>query len=458
MPPSSASLWFRSTAFRLFLLQMAVLATALVGASVGGWFVTRNVALADARDHVLMEYDAVVSDIGAGGADRAASVVAARTRLPGAFEYGLHPPGGGGSSTGELPRLEPGLRTVAEAGIVGHSTDKGQLLAFTGLLPDGSVFTVAEDMDRAEALRRNLLRTLFVWDGLALLVSLLLGLLLTRRALSRMNRINAALDRVAAGDLSARIDVGSTARTDMDDLSRGVNHALDQINHLVGALRQVSAEVAHDLRTPLSHVRQRLELARTATTAEARDAAIDGARTGLAAALAVFDAMLRLAEIRAGAARERFASLALDEVAADVVDAWRADIEAAGGAVLLEAPEPCPMTGDAELLVQALSNLMENALRHGRSPTMVTVSAGRGFVELCVRDHGQGIAEARREAALRPFGRLDPARTTPGSGLGLPIVAAVARLHGGEMRLENADPGLCVRLRFATNVPDASQD
>ena len=197
----------------------------------------------------------------------------------------------------------------------------------------------------------------------------------------------------------------------------------------------------------------RLDAAATAATPELRNAALQSANDGIDRALRMFDAMLRLAEIDAGAARarSRFAAVDLTDLTDRVADAYRAELEASGRILIVQIAECSVVEGDADLLTQALANLLENALKHSRAGVTVTVRlvGEPDGIRLSVEDDGPGIPPEMFEVAVRPFSRLDPARAAPGTGLGLAITAGVARLHGGRLLLEDARPGLRVTMLLA---------
>ena len=207
---------------------------------------------------------------------------------------------------------------------------------------------------------------------------------------------------------------------------------------------------AHDLRTPLTHVRQQLDLAAAATTPDASKEAIRLAQTKIDDVLRMFEATLRLAEIEAGAARARFTSVNLAEVVERVTDAYRPDIESAGHPFVVRPLDAATVTGDSDLIAQALSNLLENALRHTPPQTLIMVRLVRDDVvtRLEVVDSGPGVASPDRERITEPFVRLDASRSSPGAGLGLSIVDAIARLHDARLVLDDARPGLRVSLEW----------
>lgn len=466
MLPFPSRGWSRSTSVRIALIQAGLLVVAIGGAGLGGWLTTRGLAERDARDRISLEIDAVSHELSSEGLQAAVAAVAARAERPGALEYRLETRSGAVVAGDLTPGPASDGWSVLDVvdGTPGFE-GKEKLLIRTQTLADGSRLVVGEDLGRAEGLRDGLFRTFLTWGLASLVAGLVVSLLLIRRALARMDDLVRTVARVAGGDLTARAAADAPASgsgDDIDQLAEGVNQMLDRIDQLVGAVRRVSADVAHDLRTPLSHVRQKLEIASSAPTVEARTAAIAAASEGVTAALRVFDAMLRLAAIDAGGSKTRFASVDLDEVADRVVDAYRPEIESSGRTLKLVLAGGSRLTGDGDLLAQALANLLENALKHSRPGAEIDVIVHQDVEasNLIVQDDGPGIPLDLIQTALRPFARLDTARSTPGTGLGLPIADAVARLHGGSLTLETSGPGVRAILRFPihgwVSVPDGS--
>jgi signal transduction histidine kinase len=243
-------------------------------------------------------------------------------------------------------------------------------------------------------------------------------------------------------------------RDDTDDLSEAVNHMLGRINLLMQNVRLVSADIAHNLRTPLTRVGQKLNaLRRRHAGAPGLADDIETIHGDLAEALRTFDAMLRLAEIESHGPRT-VEAIDLARLAQQVGEAYRPDAEESGRRLDVSA-EPASATGDPDLVVQAAANLLDNALRHTPPGTRVVLATGfeAGQSFLSVRDDGPGIDEAHRAMVLERFVRLQASQSGSGTGLGLAIVAAVAKRHHARLDLMDRAPGLEVRIRFP--APDA---
>jgi signal transduction histidine kinase len=322
------------------------------------------------------------------------------------------------------------------------------------VIPGGYRLLVGRDISDAAAFRSEV-RTTLLWAGLiALGIGLIGGTVMSRNLLRRVEQVNRTSERVMAGNLSDRVPLHGT-KDEFDQLAANLNRMLDQIERLMTAMREVTDDVAHDLRTPLSRLRTRLEHALAipsgadpsggASQAEAIRAAIDEADR----LLATFNALLRIAELESGAHLDQATPIDLSEVARSAAELYEPVADEKGFALSVVTEPGVRMSGDWHLLSQALANLLDNTLKY----------AGGGLIELRafhengqaileVADHGPGIPEADRQSVLDRFVRLEPSRTTPGNGLGLSLVRAIARRHDGSVTLEDNKPGLRVRLQF----------
>jgi signal transduction histidine kinase len=235
---------------------------------------------------------------------------------------------------------------------------------------------------------------------------------------------------------------------------------LEQIEHLINGVRNVSNAIAHDLRTPLAELRSRLEeLSLTRPSPNETFAEVDAALADVDRVIAIFDALLRLAQIDTGMRRKGFAPLDAATVAAEAVEFYLPAAELKGVALSFHADGPAPTSGDPVLLAQAVSNLIDNALKYCQSGGAITVEIPRNtdqVVEIAVSDNGPGISDAEKAKVVERFYRGDASRGTPGVGLGLSLVDAVAKLHSGSLRFTDNHPGLKVLLTVATPAPAAS--
>ena len=301
----------------------------------------------------------------------------------------------------------------------------------------------------------EIILTGFGWSALAVIMAAIAaGTWIASRLQRRLSDVTSTLHRVAGGDLSTRLAVSGRG-DDLDLISGEINQTLGRLGALVEAMRQVSADIAHELRTPLNRLRIHIETA-------ARNAAVSApVEEDLAAAIAqseaidqTFSALLRIAQIEAGARREKFAPVDLAALLGDVGDVYAEVSEDAGQSLLCDVAGSAWVAGDKELLTQTFANLIENAIRHCSAGTAITckVRAEGSRVTASVADTGPGIPTEERELVLRRLYRLEKSRTTEGTGLGLSLVKAVADLHGAELALADAMPGLRVELQFARIV------
>jgi signal transduction histidine kinase len=311
------------------------------------------------------------------------------------------------------------------------------------LIPGGLQLLVARDLVDAEAFRKRVAETL-AWAGLLTLgLGLLGGVLMSRNMLRRVDAVSETTARIIHGDLSQRVSVTGSG-DEFDRLAKNLNAMLDQIERLMAALRQVSDNIAHDLRTPLARLRTRLELALLESPDPCRQAEV--MRETIVEAdglLSTFTALLSIAEVEAGTRQDALKELDLAETAREVAELYEPLAEEKGLLLAVDADEKAPVRGDRHLLAQAAANLVDNAIKYtSAGEVRLTVEQSGGETRLVVGDRGPGIPAEKREAVFDRFVRLEASRSTPGNGLGLSLVRAVAQLHGGGVRLEDNQPGL----------------
>lgn len=316
-------------------------------------------------------------------------------------------------------------------------------------LPGGYRLLVGRDVDRFAPIERRF------WYGLAAAVAVLsvaglIGALLIRSAL--LARIHSTQQTVAAimrGDLSHRLKVRSSG-DELDTLAQTINRLLEQVEQLVHGIANVSNSIAHDLRTPLAELRSRLEeLALTRPPPEQAFAEIDAAVADVDGVIRIFNALLRLAEIDAGLRRSNFVQTDVGDLAARAVEFYLPAAELKGLSLTLRDPTPAWARCDSVLLAQAINNLIDNSLKFVASGGHVEIgieAASTDTIAVIVADDGPGIPDADRPRATQRFFRGDASRATPGVGLGLSLVEAIARLHGGSLELADNHPGLRARM------------
>jgi signal transduction histidine kinase len=320
-------------------------------------------------------------------------------------------------------------------------------------LPGGFHLLVGRDVE-VHAQMARLLTDALLWSaGVALLLGV--GGTLAVRSLFRITLadVSATAAAISAGDLTRRVRVSGRG-DEFDRLAETINDMLDRIARLMDGVRAVSNAIAHDLRTPIARARARLEDAAAHAVCEADlRAAIDRAQADLDGVVAIFNALLRIAEIEAGARRSAFANIDLAPLLLDLTDLYAAAAEEHGQALVTGIPPTLPVYGDRDMIQQAVANLLDNALKFSPHAGIIRVAAenepGHG-ARITVADSGPGMPADDLARATERFFRGESARNTPGSGLGLALVQAVATLHLGSLRLEDNAPGLRAILTLAT--------
>jgi signal transduction histidine kinase len=295
------------------------------------------------------------------------------------------------------------------------------------------------------------------WYGLTAAVAvlciagLLVGIITRRALMSRVNSIRQTVSAIIHGDLKHRLPTHLND-DELNTLSRTINGMLDQIELLVHGVRNVSNSIAHDLRTPLAELRSRLEeLSLIRPSTEATYAEVDGAVADVDRVIRIFDALLRLAEIDAGMRRSGFVSLDVSDLAANAVEFYEPAAELKSIDLTFRSNGPLLVSGDPVLLAQALSNLIDNALKYAPQHGSIEVAVAKygANAEISVSDNGPGIDELEKTKVVQRFYRGDASRGTPGVGLGLSLVQAVAKLHGSPLELRDNSPGLRAVLILA---------
>jgi signal transduction histidine kinase len=315
-------------------------------------------------------------------------------------------------------------------------------------LPGGDKLVLVADSESVEEFNQLLLRIVAVAFGATIFTGVIGGLALSSIIRRRIQGINLAAEAIIGGDLRRRMPIDGSD-SEFDRQSATLNRMLDKIDELMLNLKQVSSDIAHDLRTPLARLHHRLE------GALSPNLDIGGVhnevRSGLTQVediLDLFAALLRISEVEAGERRAGFGLIQLDVLVRDIADTFAPAIEDEGRTLKFDCAEPISLRGDKELLTQMIVNLLENAARHTPIGTAITIQLCRSkeAATLIIADTGNGIGNADQAMLKRRFGRQESSRSTPGHGLGLALVEAVARLHDGEVRLEDGNPGLIVSV------------
>ncbi|MDO9439598.1 MAG: ATP-binding protein [Beijerinckiaceae bacterium] len=447
---------FRTTAFKLSLAYLVIFA---IGAGLVLGRIAWNVkGLID--EQISQTIDAEITGLSEqytqGGIRRLVYVVEQRTRQPGASLY-LVTTFAGQTIAGNIGDLPPG--TLDRPGLKetayrrpDEAEAKHRALARIFVLPGGFRLAVGRDLGDRETLRGVMGRALVTSLGWLVVIGTLGGLFVARRVLRRVDGMNASARNIMNGDLSQRLPMAGS-NDELDRLALNLNAMLDRIAELMAGLKEVSDNIAHDLKTPLTRLRNGAEQAlRTAQTPEEYRAAIEQTIEDSDNLIRIFNALLMIARLEAGGTGDELAVFDVAEMARDVGELYEPLAEEEGTRLAVAAEPGLSILGNRELIGQATANLVDNALKYGRTETAgglagdVRLAARRAGpnVEIEVSDRGPGIAMADRARVLDRFVRLEGSRSRPGSGLGLSLAVAVAKLHGGALRIEDNEPGLRV--------------
>jgi signal transduction histidine kinase len=479
----------RTTAFRLTLVYLFLFA--LFAASLLGYFAwnTRRLITEQITSTVNVETGEISDIFGRRGLHGLVLTLENRALRPGANLYLVTTPAGL-AIAGNVGSLAPGVLETTGWSETAYrrldeqdSADHRALVRVTEL-PGGFRLLVGSDL----AERRRLFGIVAKAAQWSLLIVVVLGLgggvFVARRVLRRIDAMTGTTQRIMAGDLSGRLPVGRSG-DELDRLAENLNAMLERIEALMMGLKEVSDNIAHDLKTPLTRLRNRAEeaLAKSGSEAEYRSA-LERTIEESDGLIRTFNALLMIARAESGQARGNMDDFDASEVANGIHELYEPLAEEDGMTLNVKTGS-APVHGNRELISQALANLVENAIKYGKpvaaaQPLSAGAVAGTDSktiliearrdgdqVLLSVTDHGPGIPEADRKHAVERFVRLEASRTQPGSGLGLSLASAVATLHGGELRLGDAHPGLSATLvfparagagdRLAAQTPDVPQ-
>jgi hypothetical protein len=446
----------RTTAFQLTLVYLLIFI--VFAFSLLGYFAlnTRRLITEQITTTVDTEITGLREQYTQGGIRRLVIVVDLRSRRPGSSLYLVTTSTGEGLA-GNVGSLEPGvldhpgwLETNYRRLEAPEGTDHRALVQVVQL-PGGFRLLVGRDLEERERLF-GIIANAGQWSlALVIVLGLAGGFFVSRRVLNRVEAMTDKAQTIMAGDLAGRLPVAGTG-DELDRLAEHLNAMLERIEGLMRGLKEVSDNIAHDLKTPLTRLRNRCEQALRGA------AGIDDYRAALEATIAesddlirTFDALLMIARAESGQARDNMTEFDAAEIARDVGELYEPLADEKGIALTVEAPAAAPVRGNRELVSQALANLIDNAIKYAGpkgqvngAPAEIVVKAGDDGerIALSVADRGPGIAEADRGRVVERFVRLEQSRSAPGSGLGLSLAAAVARLHGGELKLEDNHPGL----------------
>lgn len=437
--------FFQTEGFRLSAIYAVAFALSVLAMGVVVVAITDN----EFRDQLLRTSRANVAAIQHGyaskGVPEAQEVVDQLTGAPGAAEFFLLQKDNK-RIAGNLPVMRP---RVGAATLPGSSPDH-DILGMGALMSPGVYVFAGNDLYTVHAAQRHLIGILLWLFVAALLLAVLGGALVSHSFLRRTDAMARTCRAIMDGDLKARIPVRGT-QDELDRLAGTINEMLGRIAALMENLRQVTNDVAHDLRTPVTHLRHRLERARSECATQAEyAAALEAAILKSDEILALFTALLRVAQIEGGARRAGFAPVALGPLLHHMRELFGAVAEEAGHRLDITVHDDAEIRGDRQLLVQLFSNLIENAILHTPAGTHILLSlSGAGDrAVFVISDNGPGVPREEHEKLFQRLYRREASRNRPGYGLGLALVMAIGDLHGARIRIPECDRGFSVEVSF----------
>jgi signal transduction histidine kinase len=436
-----------TTTFRLAAIYVAAFAISLVALGVVIYVFTAEAL--ERRLEIRIENDMrpLRADYRSGGLSGLVTAVKAHEQAHpnGALEYAVLAQGARVAGHLSLWPKSAGWSTLSYRERDG---DLGRRRFLVADLDKDVTLVVAADPEDIDEVKQAVLYGFLSAFSAVLILGILGGTGLSLTLLRRVEAIRRTAEAIIAGDLSQRVPVRGSG-DDLDRLSQTLNHMLDRIGELMESLREVSANIAHDLKTPLARLRQRLEAAQSQPDEVCKAALVSGVAQ-VDEILTILAALLRIAQIESGSRRAGFAAVDLSDVFVVVAEAFAPAAEDAGQTLKAQIAPNISILGDRELLTQMLANVIENAIRHTGSGTAIVVDLHRdqdgvtGFVS----DNGRGVPAAERERIFQRFHRLPESKSVSGSGLGLSLAKAVADIHGIVLTAEDAEPGLRIKMRF----------
>ncbi|MGH6864947.1 MAG: sensor histidine kinase [Methyloceanibacter sp.] len=452
---------FRTTTFRLSLTYFALFSAAAIVAIIYIYWNTTVLLSRQLNETIDAELKGLAEQYKAGGLDQLVRTVADRSETPGVSLY-LVADGKGNQLAGNLSAVSPQLwNSLGPVEFVYRRPAPGGVenrLAFANVfrLPRGYRLIVGRDIEGRRELAA-LIRSTMLWGlGFMALVGIGGGYWVSRKLLTRIDDLAETTRTIMEGDLVGRLAVSGSG-DELDRLSQSLNLMLARIEQLMAGLREVSDNIAHDLKTPLNRLRNRVEEAlREPYDETAYRETLERTIEEADGLIKTFNALLSIARLEAGAGGENREKLDVSALVCDVAELYEPVAEERGISLKADTARPIVIHADRQLLGQAIANLIDNALKYGapfaangsdRPPEVeVSTRTSGETAEIVVTDRGPGVPAPERERVLDRFVRLEASRSEPGSGLGLSLVAAVARLHGASLRLEDNEPGLRVVL------------
>ncbi|MEM9734581.1 MAG: ATP-binding protein [Pseudomonadota bacterium] len=450
---------FRTTATRLTLVYTLLFGLLAIGVVFYISFNSGRILLQQYREVVDEEVSDIARFARRGGVRRLIPMIERRSRQPGANLY-LVADGSGLIIAGNVRAIDSRLLSrdgwkLPPFPYLGYDEDEQERRAIARVftLPGDLRLLVGRDVGDVQRFRGVVRRASAVSLLVMVLTGVLLWLFVGRRALRHIDSVSQSSERIIAGDLSERLPLSGSG-DEFDRLSQSLNHLLARIEKLNVGVRTMSDSIAHDLRTPLTRLRNRAEAA-TAKGGTLDETVLDEIITDADGLIRTFDALLMISQVGSGARAVNLTPLQFSPIARDVHELFEPLAQERGIDLHLVVRAEASVRGNRELLAQALTNLIDNALKYGggHPNPAITISLEQraNRVLLAVADNGAGIPQEDRERVMERFVRLDASRNKPGSGLGLSLVEAVVSLHNGTMHLEDNGPGLRVVLDFPSS-------
>jgi signal transduction histidine kinase len=457
--PIKASI-FRTTAFKLVALYLLIFALS-VGAILGYVFWNTAVLLErQAEETIRSEVQALADQYRLRGLGGVVDIIERRSADQTGSIYLLENARGQrvAGNLADMPPNAVGDGTWVDFPITlgkGPNQIRHTGHAYHIELSGGFRLLVGRDVEELRTFRHLIQNTLLWALGLTLALGLLGGYFTSRNFLRRVDAITDASRTIMEGDLSQRMPVNGS-NDELDRLSTSLNEMLGQIERLMVGMKEVSSNVAHDLRTPLTRLRARTEAALRSANPDEHRVALQQTIAESDHLLSTFNALLSIARAEAGQSREGLAETDVSKILTDVAELYEPMVEDIGGMLTCDAPMSLPVRADRQLLAQAFSNLVDNAMKYGEDPASnaitIMMSARRSedgsSAIITIGDKGRGVSEKDYSRMQDRFVRLDESRTKPGNGLGLSLVASVMKLHGGALKFANAGPGLAAILEI----------
>ncbi len=456
---------FSITAVRLTMLYSLLFGAAALGlifyVTAGAVSIFKQQVVVSINDE-LKELAEIYEETGLNGT---ISALELRSRAPGANLYIVASPTGQ-ILAGNVLDLDAGV--INNIGWTRHpfhysrfdrsQDDEYLALARVVRLPNGMLLLIGRDIGEPEAFRTLIFNSLALALGSMVVLGVLAWVFVGRRALKRIDMVGRSTDRIMSGDRDERLPISGSG-DEFDRLSTRLNTMLDRINQLDEGLKQVSDNIAHDLKTPLTRIRNTVEMSLAAGDKKSDQSAnhrsaLENVLQESENLIKTFNALLMISRVESGASVARMEAQNFSEIIDDIIELYEPAAEEQGFKINAQIEKNLNIYGNRELLSQLVSNLIDNALKYGKSPKAqtssidVSASSGDGNVAFFISDNGPGIPESDHKNVLQRFYRMEKSRNLPGSGLGLALVNAIAKLHSATLSLRDNKPGLQVILEF----------